>query len=129
MIQLDVLSGKKAGTSIVTRHFPFYVGRSPDSLLRLDDSGVWERHLMFSRRGQEIVFDVEPNALVTLNHEPVKGTAPLRNGDVVEVGAAKLRFALSAARQRSQAWREVVTWIGLGFLCIAQVGVIYWVLD
>lgn len=129
MIQLDILSGKKAGTSIVARRFPFPVGRLSDSGLPLEDAGVWERHLVFNlHRGSAIVLNVQPNALATLNGAPVQ-TAPLKNGDLIELGAVKLRFSLSAAPQRSQRWREVGLWIGLGLVFAAQVAVIYLLLD
>ena len=42
MVQLDILSGRKAGTSIVARRFPFHIGRASDSSLSLDDGGVWD---------------------------------------------------------------------------------------
>jgi hypothetical protein len=129
VIQLDILSGKKAGTSIVARHFPFHVGRLPDSGLPLDDAGVWDRHLVFNlHRGSAVVLNVQPNALATLNGAPVQ-TAPLKNGDLVELGAAKLRFGLSAAPQRSQKWREVALWLGLALVIAAQVAIIYLLMD
>ncbi len=129
MIQLDILSGKKAGTSIVARRFPFQVGRISDSGLPLDDPGVWDRHLVFNlHRGSAVVLNVQPNALATLNGAPVQ-TAPLKSGDLVEFGAVKLRFSLSAAPQRSQTWREVALWIGLGLVFAAQVAIIYALMD
>ena len=45
MVQFDILSGKKAGTRAVARHFPFRIGRAPGNELQLEDDGVWDQHL------------------------------------------------------------------------------------
>jgi len=129
VIQLDILSGRKAGASIVARRFPFQVGRSSDSGFALDDQGVWDRHLIFNlHRGSAVVLNVQANALATVNGAAVQ-TAPLKNGDLIELGAVKLRFSLSAASQRSQRWREVALWVGLGLIFAVQVAIIYLLLE
>ena len=129
MIQLDILSGKKAGASIVARRFPFQAGRAPGSGLPLEDDGVWDRHLVFNlHRGSAVVLNVQANALTTVNGVPVQ-TASLKNGDLVEFGAVKLRFSLSPARQRSQRWREVALWLGLALIFVAQLATIYWLME
>jgi pSer/pThr/pTyr-binding forkhead associated (FHA) protein len=129
VIQLDILSGKKAGASFVARRFPFRIGRAPDSGLTLEDSGVFDRHATLTvHRRESIVLSIQEGALATLNDEPIQ-TAALKNGDVLGFGAAKLRFTLSSARQRNQRWREVATWIGLGLLCAAQVAIIYLLIE
>jgi len=129
VIQLDILSGKKAGASIVARRFPFQAGRAPGSGLPLEDDGVWDRHLVFNlHRGSAVVLNVQANALTTVNGVPVQ-TASLKNGDLVEFGAVKLRFSLSPARQRSQRWREVALWLGLALIFVAQLATIYWLME
>ncbi len=129
MIQLDILSGKQAGTSIVARRFPFQVGRASESALSLDDSGVWNRHLTFNvHRGSAVVLNVQQDALATVNGTPTQ-TASLKNGDLVEFGVVKLRVSLSAAAQRSQRWREVALWIGLGIVFAVQVSIIYLLME
>lgn len=129
MVQLDILSGKKAGASFVARRFPFRIGRAPDSALPLEDSGVFERHATLSvHRRQSIVLSIQEGALATLNDAPIQ-TAALKNGDVIGLGGARLRFTLAPARQRNQRWREVATWIVLALLCAAQIALIYLLLD
>jgi hypothetical protein len=125
VVQLDILSGKKAGTSIVARRFPFQVGRAPGSALSLDDGGVWDRHAALSiHRRESVVLSIQDGAIATLNGDPVQ-TAALKNGDVIGIGAVKLRFSLCAARQRNQRWREIATWVGLALICAAQIAIIY----
>jgi pSer/pThr/pTyr-binding forkhead associated (FHA) protein len=129
VVQLDILSGKKAGTTVVARRFPFQIGRAADSPLPLDDAGVWERHgTLAVHHGETIVLSVNEGALATVNGDPVK-TAELKNGDVITLGAARVRFTLSPARQRNQTWREAATWIMLVLLCLGQGAIIYLLLD
>jgi len=129
VVQLDILSGKKAGTSIVARRFPFHIGRASDSSLSLDDGGVWERHATLTlHRRESVVLSVHEGALATVNGDSVQ-TAALKSGDVIGLGGASVRFALSPARQRSQTWREVLTWIALALLCLGQVALIYLLME
>lgn len=108
------------------RRFPFRVGRSPESELRLEDAGVWDQHLEFTVRPDEgVMLGASHEAMTLLNGERIE-EAILRNGDVIEVGSVKLRFGLSATRQSGLRLRETLTWIGLAGLCLAQVGLIYW---
>ena len=129
MVQLDILSGKKAGATFAARRFPFQIGRAVGSGLVLEDSGVFDRHATLSlHRRESIALSIQPGALASVNGEPIQ-TASLKSGDVIELGAAKLRFSIAAARQRSQRWREVAIWIGLALICAAQVAIIYLLLE
>jgi hypothetical protein len=68
-------------------------------------------------------------AFVAVNGQRLEQPLVLRNGDVIELGAVKLRFGLSPTRQRSLRFREAVTWIALAALCLGQVALIYWLAD
>ena len=74
------------------------------------------------------MLNVQQDALATVNGAPMQ-TASLKNGDVIEFGAVKLRFSLSAARQRSQRWREIALWIGLGLVFAGQIAIIYLLME
>jgi pSer/pThr/pTyr-binding forkhead associated (FHA) protein len=129
MLQLKVLSGKKAGCEISARHFPFRVGRSAEDDLQLEDAGVWERHAevdFFPPDG--LILHAQPEAFVTINGNPVQ-QALLRNGDLLELGGVKIELALSPAPQRSFAGREWLTWGALGTLVLSQMALIYWLLE
>ena len=94
MIQLDILSGKKAGTSIVARRFPFQVGRSSDSALLLDDGGVWDHHLTFSsHRGSAVVLNVQQDALATVNGAPASLDEAIAYFDTIGAMSWLLRSA------------------------------------
>jgi len=125
MVQFNVLSGKQAGAVAVVRRFPFLVGRGPTAHLRLEEEGVWDRHLALDLQMPEgFVLKVDAQARATLNDQPVE-KAVLRNGDLIAVGPVKIRFWLSETRQRSLRAREFLTWAALAALCVGQVVLIY----
>jgi len=125
VIQLKILNGKTAGAEWVARRFPVRVGRAADADFRLEDQGVWDSHLRISMEPSDgFVVSVEPGALACLNTRPVEEEV-LRNGDVIELGAVKMQFALSATRSRGLRFREALTWLGLALLFLAQVALIY----
>lgn len=126
MIQLHILSGKQAGGEIVVRHFPFTIGRG-DAHLPLDDGGVWEQHLQIDfQHGAGFTFTARSDAGVIVNGASV-AAGLLRNGDLIELGAARLRFWLARTEQRSLRWREGLTWAALFALLAAQ-GALVWLL-
>jgi pSer/pThr/pTyr-binding forkhead associated (FHA) protein len=126
MIQLNLLSGKMAGAFWVARRFPVRIGRSARSDLQLEEEGVWEQHLQIEFKPREgFILRTLPNALAAVNGQPIQETL-LRNGDTVEVGSVKLRFWLGESRQAGLQYREWLTWLGIGAVCLAQIGIIYW---
>jgi len=126
MVQLNILSGKKAGTQAVARRFPFRIGRAAGNELQLEDEGVWDRHLELEFSGQKgFTLLTATNALAAVNNEPVQ-TVMLRNGDVITIGSARLQFWLVAARQRSLRLREAFVWILLVAVTAVQFALIYW---
>ena len=128
MVQLKVLSGKKAGTVWLARRFPVRLGRSGRADLQLDDEGVWDRHLQLDfRPGEGFVLKTEPDALATVNGEAAH-QAVLRNGDAIDLGSARIQFWLGEVRQRGLRFREVLTWTGLAAVTLAQVALVYWLL-
>ena len=127
MIQLDVLSGKKAGSRTVVRRFPFRVGRAPGSHLQLDDDGVWDQHFALELQSGGFNLAVAPNALVAVNGGPFQNQT-LRNGDIITIGSAKLQFWLAAARQRGLRFRELFVWTLIITVTAAQIALIYWLI-
>jgi hypothetical protein len=128
VIQLQILSGKLAGRDIVVRQFPFVVGRAPSAGLRLEDVGVWERHLQIGfKRGAGFEFSSQDPALTLVNSSAVSGGI-LRNGDLIDVGGVQLRFWLARSEQRSLRLRETLIWTSLFVLPAVQLWLIYWLL-
>jgi len=126
MVQINILSGKKAGAQLAARRFPFRIGRAAGNELQLDDDGVWDQHLtMGFNRQQGFALAIAPNALATVNGEPVQA-AVLRNGDIIVLGSARLQFWLAAARQNSLRLREAFVWFLLVAVTAVQFALIYW---
>ncbi len=126
MVQLRILSGKKAGSVWTARHFPVRIGRASNAHLRLEEDGVWDRHLLLQfRRPDGFVLTTESEALAAVNGDPVH-EAVLRNGDIIELGALKLQFWLSETRQFGLGFREALVWVGITAVCLGQAGLIFW---
>ena len=128
MLQLNILSGKTAGTEWVARRFPVVIGRADNCDLQLEEDGVWDQHLHLQLDTVEgFILETAPNALATLNGETVQRIV-LRNGDVAEFGSVKMQFSLSKTIQSGLHFREVLTWIAIGMISLGQIGLIYWLL-
>jgi predicted component of type VI protein secretion system len=124
VVQLQLLSGTRSGTVFQTHHFPIRTGREPGLDLSLDDPGVWQRHFRIDWLPEGLVLQAEAEALLSVNDSPAR-RAILRNGDIITLGALKIRFSFSPVRQSSLAPREWLTWIALGALCLGQVALVY----
>lgn len=119
MIDLHVLSGKKAGSRVVVSHFPFLIGRAPQNNLPLEDDGVWDRHLTLEFHEKDgFHAATTPNAIATVNGKPVEKSR-LHNGDIITVGSARIQFWLAPAPQRGLSLRENLVW---GLLILITVG-------
>jgi pSer/pThr/pTyr-binding forkhead associated (FHA) protein len=127
VVQLQLLSGQRSGAVFHFSHFPIRAGRGSDLELPLDEPGVWRRHFLIDWRAKGLVLEVEPQALLSIQDAPVQ-SALLRNGDIITVGALKIRFSLSPVRQSSLALREWLTWMALAALCLGQVALVYWLI-
>jgi pSer/pThr/pTyr-binding forkhead associated (FHA) protein len=128
MIQLDILSGKRAGAQSVVRRFPFRIGRTAQNDLQLEEDGVWDQHLVLEFQKQEgFNLSTVANALAVVNGQPVQKTI-LRNGDIITLGSARLQFWLAAAQQRGLRFSENFVWALLIFVTLGQFILIYWLL-
>jgi hypothetical protein len=110
---------------MVARHFPFYVGRATTCDLSLDEPGVWDKHFQIDLDStRDFVLVSDPITSVVIEGKTIQQAA-LRSGDTIEIGLAKILFALSPTCQKSLALREWLTWIALAGLCLGQVVLIY----
>ena len=128
MFQLDIVSGSRAGTSWIARHFPVRIGRAAGADLQLEEPGVWEEHLrldLVSSQGFRLT--ALGQALTRLNGQPVE-SALLRNGDRIEFGTVQLRFWLAPARQSQLLLGEAASWAAVILLTLGQIGLVYWLL-
>lgn len=126
MVLLRILSGKMAGRECAARRLPFTIGRSAASALCLSDDGVWEDHCQIAHRpGRGLVLDSHEQAVSLVNSQPASD-APLRNGDLIQIGAVTLQFWLAPPRQTGLRLRETLTWLGIVALAGVQFAAFYW---
>lgn len=129
MIQLQILSGKMAGTRWTARRFPVRIGRATSNDLQLLEDGIWDEHLELSfDRAEGFLLSTLSDALLTLNHEPVSA-ARLRNGDSIEVGSVRLRFWLNETQQHELRLREWFVWGLVTVISLGEIALIYWLLQ
>ena len=125
MIQLRVVSGAKAGDQFICGEFPVTIGRAADSGFVLQDAGVWDHHAELNLSNEcDFHFRVFRDAIASVNGSPTR-EAIIRNGDILELGAARLQFWFCQTRQGSLRIREALTWAGLVILSAAQVALIW----
>jgi diguanylate cyclase (GGDEF)-like protein len=83
------------------------IGRDQDNDLVLLDEGVSRRHARVERsRDGWIVMDVGSRNGTLLNGEPLAGVERLKNGDVIKVGSAMVKY-LSGQDVETSMWEEV----------------------
>jgi pSer/pThr/pTyr-binding forkhead associated (FHA) protein len=128
MVQLKICSGKMAGNTQVVRHFPFRIGRSRAAHLRVEEDGVWDEHLELDfDPAQGFILSTPENAIASVNGWPIQAVI-LRNGDLIEIGALKIRFWLGETRQAGLRLQEWLPWITLLAICALQAALIYWLM-
>jgi pSer/pThr/pTyr-binding forkhead associated (FHA) protein len=120
MVDLHVLSGKKAGSRAAAGRFPFRIGRAPQNDLLLEDDGVWDQHLVLEFREKDgFYLSAASNAIATVNGKPLQ-EALLRNGDVITAGSAKIQFWLAPVPQRGLRLQENMVWALLIVVTLVQ---------
>ena len=125
-IRLAILSGKSAGTDWVGSSLPVRLGRDAASDVVLEEDGVWDQHVQIGfYPGEGFLLRCRPQSPVSINSQRT-GQALLRNGDVIEIGAAKVQFWLGETRQPGLRLREALTWAGIAGVFAAQIGLMYW---
>jgi pSer/pThr/pTyr-binding forkhead associated (FHA) protein len=120
MIRLRILSGRQAGAERQISEFPCTVGRSKSDDIRVEDAGVWDKHLTITYEpGEGCSVSRNPRATALLNRGPLD-EGRLRSGDELEIGAVRIRFRLSDPVQRDLRNRERLAWALIATLAVAQ---------
>jgi len=66
---------------------------------------------------------------MSVNGEAVTTSRLLRNGDSIEIGGVRLQFWLGETRQSGMRLQETLVWAGIGLVTLAQVVLIYFLLQ
>ena len=60
MVQLQILSGRKSGSTFDSSSLPVTMGRSQQSDVSLEEPGVWPSHCKIQWRSEGLVLELEP---------------------------------------------------------------------
>ncbi|MCX8108288.1 MAG: FHA domain-containing protein [Verrucomicrobiae bacterium] len=125
-VLLERLSGRGGEERFVAERFPLRIGRSANAEVRLEAEGVWHQHARIEFDPAEGFFAVaEPDALLVVNGERVQRVR-LRRGDVLEVGAVKLRFDFAPVQPRNLRLHEATSWLLVAVLVAVQACIWLW---
>jgi len=128
MVQFFVLSGRHSGHAHSIKRFPCVVGRADSAQIRIQESGVWDRHMVLElNESNSFILKVLPGAVASVNSQPFQ-EGVLRNGDVIDVGSVQLQFRLTETSLKNLRSRECATWAALAAVAALQIGLIYWLL-
>jgi len=129
MFRLSVVEGRQRGRHEDLKRFPFVIGKNPDAQLQLRDPGVWEDHLVV-----ELLAKGGPTArrlgegVVSVNAEPVDSTK-LRNGDLISLGAAVLRFSAVPAPRKALMVQNAAAWFLVGAIALMELALLVFLLN
>ena len=129
MLHLRVVGDSTAGTETVARHFPFRIGRSEESDLRFEQPGVWEEHAAFYLEDGALKLAGSGQASVRLNGRLLAAAAPVRSGDLMEVGAVRIRIGLATAVQREGTITRLLLLAMIAGVSALQIGLFFWLAD
>jgi hypothetical protein len=121
MFSLTVVNGKQQGQSIQLTKYPFVIGKNQEAQMRLPDVGVWDDHLAI-----ELILGESPTikrlgeGSININSEPIENST-LRNGDLITIGAAKLRFNSVPAKRKSLLFQNGASWAAMALVVILEI--------
>lgn len=126
MVSLQVLSGMEQTHPCIAREFPFTIGRQQAADLTIQSPGVWDEHARIDLDPETHKFTVQAvgEAVLAVNGERTAST-PLRNGDLLQFGLAKVLFTLAPTHQSGLRLREAYFWILLLVATVGEVAMIF----
>lgn len=128
-IRLERVDGTAAGNPIEACRFPFTLGKAKSCDLQIVAKGVWDTHLILDNAGEKgITATPISDALIMINGVSQGKTVRLKDGDLLGLGAAKLRFWLAPLCQTDRSVFDALIWIALLLFGLGQVAAIAWLL-
>jgi pSer/pThr/pTyr-binding forkhead associated (FHA) protein len=125
MLQVTLLHPAGGAVTPVPR-YPFRIGRASGDQLRIQEPGVWESHCTLEWRGAEGIHLIgNAQAITSVNGQTVTEIR-VRNGDLVELGAARLLLSVRPVPQRSFRVLEILVWLTLAGVGLTQVFLMLW---
>jgi hypothetical protein len=121
MFCLTVVQGKQQGHSVSIDRYPFVIGKNQEAQLRLSDPGIWDNHLAIELTvGESPTIKRIGDGSISVNSDPIEN-ATLRNGDIITIGAAQLRFNSAPAKRKSLVFQNSASWIAMILVVILEI--------
>lgn len=121
MFCLTVVKGKQQGHTVELTKYPFVIGKNKEAHLPLSDAGVWDDHLAIELKlGESPTLRRVGEGSISLNSESIESST-LRNGDIITIGAAQLRFSSAPAKRKSLIFQSSASWIAMVFVVILEI--------
>lgn len=121
MFCVTVVEGSEKGKRFDIAAFPFVIGNNTNAELTLTDPGVWPDHIALElpsgNKGPQVSRLGE--GTLSVNSEPTD-SAPLRNGDLLSVGAALLRFGVAPPKRKSLLLHNTASWMAIATIVILE---------
>lgn len=96
--KLAQLINEADGSAIDIDRWEISIGKSKSNDIVLADAGVSRFHAVISKRRKEwLITDTFSRTGVRLNGEEIDGRVSIEDGDLIEIGAAQLRFVCADA--------------------------------
>jgi hypothetical protein len=122
MLQLRHGPGERQSReTVIAARFPFTIGSGSSTDLKIEGHGVWDRHVSIELDSttQRFTCSAVGSALLLINGETIR-KAPLRNGDVLQLGSATVEVSLAPVPQHRLKFIEVGVWALLGIVAIIE---------
>ncbi len=124
MFCLTVVEGVEKGRRFDIASFPFVIGKNANAELTLTDAGVWPDHIALELpEGKGPQVSRLGEGTLSLNSEPTE-SAPLRNGDLMSIGATLLRFGVAPPERKSLLVHNMASWIAVGLIVLLELALI-----
>ena len=96
--KLAQLVNERDGSAIDIDRWEISIGKSKSNDIVLSDVGVSRFHAVISKRRKEwLITDTFSRTGVKLNGSEIDGKSAIEDGDIIEIGAAQLRFVCADA--------------------------------
>ncbi len=121
MVELAILSGRRARTVIPVPRVPCVLGREGADI-PLPEPGVAAAHATLSDAGPlGFVLDADGGATLYVEGKPLRQLA-LRDGTVFDLGSVRLQFRIQPARPRNLRGLEILAFGLVALTIAAEIG-------
>jgi hypothetical protein len=121
MVELAILSGRRASTVVPVPRLPCVLGREGADL-PFPEPGVAAIHATLSDAGAlGFVLNADGDASVYAAGKALR-QLPLRDGTIFDLGSVRLQFRIQPARPRSLRGLEILAFALVGLTVAAEIG-------